>query len=43
MQNLIGNMAMDFKKNYLDLDGDKTAWFDNVAEKKEAYVSEMSR
>lgn len=34
---------MDFKKNYLDLDGDKTAWFDNVAEKKEAYVSEMSR
>ncbi len=34
---------MDFKKNYLGLDGDKTAWFDNVAEKKEAYISEMSR
>ena len=34
---------MDFKKNYLDLDGDKTAWFDNVAEKKEEYITEMAR
>ena len=34
---------MDFKKNYLDMDGDKTAWFDNVAEKKEEYITEMAR
>ena len=34
---------MDFKKNYLDVDGDKTAWFDNVAEKKEEYITEMAR
>ena len=34
---------MDFKKNYLDIDADKTAWFDNVAEKRERYISEMSR
>ncbi len=34
---------VDFKKNYLDINPESTAWFDNVAEKKEEYVSEMSR
>ena len=34
---------MDFKKNYMDLDIDKTIWFDNVAEKREEYSREMSR
>ena len=34
---------VDFKKNYLDMNPESTTWFDNVAEKKEEYVSEMSR
>ena len=34
---------MDFNKNYLNIDGERTAWFDNVAEKKEQYKEEMSR
>ena len=34
---------MDFKKNYMDFDIDKTIRFDNVAEKMEEYKREMSR
>ena len=34
---------IDFKRNYMNLDVDKSVWFDNVAEKKAEYENVMSR